>query len=92
MRKYMNGSFVNSDYYCDRMAATLMGKYSTQVEGSFIEESLMLHLRKAAVIFDAGGGTGRFAVPLYRNGYRVIVEEIDALPLKYYAIENQPFH
>jgi len=82
MRKYVNDSFVNSDYYCDRMAATLMGKYSTRVEGSFIKESLMLHLTKAAVIFDAGGGTGRFAIPLYRNGYRVIVEETNPLPLR----------
>ena len=47
-----------SDYYCDRVAATSMGKYSTQVEGSFIEESLMLHLTKGTLIFDAGGGTG----------------------------------
>jgi SAM-dependent methyltransferase len=59
-----------------------MGKYLTQVEGSFIEECLMLHLTKPAVIFDAGGGTGRFAIPLYRNGYRVIVEETNPLPLK----------
>ena len=42
----------------------------------------MLHLAKPAVIFDAGGGTGRFAIPLYRNGYQVIVEEINPLPLK----------
>jgi len=82
MKKYVNDSFVNSDYYCDRMAATLMGKYSTRVEGSFIKESLMLHLAKSAVIFDAGGGTGRFAIPLYRNGYRVIVEETNPLPLR----------
>ena len=82
MRKYVSDSFVNSDYYCDRMAATLMGKYSTQVEGNFIEESLMLYLRKPAVIFDAAGGTGRFAIPLYRDGCRVIVEEIDLLPLR----------
>jgi len=44
----MNDSLVNSDYYCDRITAALMGKYSTQVEGSFIEESLMLHLTKAS--------------------------------------------
>jgi len=59
-----------------------MGKYLTQVQGSFIEECLMLDLTKPAVIFDVGGGTGRFAIPFYRNGYRVIVEEIDPLPLK----------
>jgi SAM-dependent methyltransferase len=81
MREYISDSLVNSEYYSDRIAATSMGKYSTQIEGSFIEESLMLHLTKAAVIFDAGGGTGRFAIPLYRNGYRVIVEEINPLPL-----------
>ena len=82
MRKYVNDSLVDSDYYCDRMAATLMGKYSTRVEGSFIKESLMLYLTKPAVIFDAGGGTGRFAIPLYGNGCRVIVEETNLLPLR----------
>jgi len=82
MRQHIDDSLVNSDYYCDRVAATAMGQYSTKVEGSFIEESLMLHLTKAAVIFDAGGGTGRFAIPLYRNGYRVIVEETNPLPLR----------
>jgi len=82
MRKHIDDSLVNSDYYCDRLAATSMGKYSTYVEGSFIQESLMLHLAKSAVIFDVGGGSGRFAIPLYRNGYRVIVEETNPLPLR----------
>ena len=82
MRKHIDDSLVNSDYYCDRLAATAMGKYSTKVEGSFIQKALMLHLAKSAVIFDAGGGTGRFAIPLYRNGYRVIVEETNLLPLR----------
>jgi len=80
-RRSKNNSSAPNDYYCDRVAATSMGKYSTHVEGSFIEESLMLHLAKPAVIFDAGGGTGRFAISLYRNGYRVIVEETNLLPL-----------
>ena len=78
----MNGSFVNSEYYCDRDTATVMGDYLTQIEQGFIQASLVLHLAKPAVIFDAGGGSGRFAIPLCRNGYRVIVEEIDPLPLK----------
>jgi len=82
MRKHVDDSLVNSDYYCDRVAATAMGQYSTQVEGSFIQKALMLHLAKPAVIFDAGGGSGRFAIPLYRNGYRVIVEETNPLPLR----------
>ena len=82
MRKYVDDSLVNSDYYWDRFTATVMGQYLTQIEQSVIQESLMLHLAKPAVILDAGGGTGRFAVPLYRNGYRVIVEEINPLPLK----------
>lgn len=82
MRKHVDDSPVNSEYYCDRVAATAMGQYSTRLEGSFIKESLMLHLTKPAVIFDAGGGTGRFAVPLYGNGCRVIVEETNLLPLR----------
>jgi len=55
MRTYIDDSLVNSDYYCDRVAATATGQYSTQVEGSFIQKALMLHLAKSAVIFDAGG-------------------------------------
>jgi len=78
----VNDSRANSKHYCDRMAATLMGTYSTDVEGSFIEESLMPYLTESAVVFDAGGGTGRFAIPLYRNGYRMIVEETNPLALR----------
>ncbi|GAI73262.1 unnamed protein product, partial [marine sediment metagenome] len=32
--------------------------------------------------FDIGGGSGRIAIPLYRDGHRVLVGEIDALALK----------
>jgi len=82
MREYINDSLVNSDYYWDRVTTTVMGQYLTQVEENFIQECLMLHLTKPAVIFDVGGGTGKFAIPIHRNGYRVIVEETDFLPLK----------
>lgn len=78
----MDSSPAMSEYYCDRINATAMGQYCTSVEKRFIEESLLLCLTQSAVIFDAGGGTGRFAIPLYRNRYRVIVEETNLLPLK----------
>ena len=81
MRKHVDDFFVNSDYYGDRVAVTAMGQYSTQVEGNFIQKGLMFHLAKPAVILDAGGGNARFAIPFHRNGCRVIVEEIDPLPL-----------
>jgi len=45
MRKYVNDSFVNSVYYCDRVAATAMGQYSTQVEESFIREEELENLQ-----------------------------------------------
>lgn len=73
---------VKSAYYFDHDVATVAGQYLTQIEQRFMQECLMLHLSKSAVIFDAGGGSGRFAIPIYRNGYRVIVEETDPLPLK----------
>ncbi len=82
MSEYINDSLVNSDYYWDRETTTAKGQYLTQIEQTFVQESLMLHPTKPAVIFDAGGGSGRFAIPLYRNGYRVIVEDINPLPLK----------
>ena len=78
----VDSSPVMSEYYCDRINATAMGQYCTRLEKSFIEESLLLYLTQSAIIFDAGGGTGRFAIPLYRNGYRVMLEETNLLPLK----------
>jgi len=82
MTGYTNCSAVKSEYYYDRVNATAMGEYLTCLEGSFIQENLALHLNEPVVILDVGGGTGRFAIPLHKNGHRVIVGEINALPLK----------
>jgi len=82
MTGYMNCPPVKSEYWADRLNATAMGQYLTRLEGSFIQESLTLHLNESGVIFDVGAGTGRFAIPLRRNGYRVIVGEINPLPLR----------
>ncbi len=54
----------------------------TQIEKCFIQEYLTLHLANSSVILEVGGGSGRFAIPIYRNGNQVIVEEIDSLPLE----------
>lgn len=53
--KHTNDSSVNSAYYFDQDIATVMGQYLTQIEQRFIQECLMLHLSKPAVVFDVGG-------------------------------------
>lgn len=82
MRKYMNDSFADNDYYWDRFYSKTMGQYYTQIEQSFIRDCLTTHLTKPTVIFDIGGGSGRIAISLYRDGHRVLVGETDPLPLK----------
>ena len=54
MRKHVDDSLGDSDYYWDRANVTVMGQYFTHLEGSFIQEKLALH--QPGVIFDAGGG------------------------------------
>jgi len=65
MSEYINDSLVNSDYYWDRETVTAKGQYFIQIEQTFVQECLMLHLTKPAVIFDAGGGSGRLAIPVF---------------------------
>lgn len=71
---------ITDEYYWDRANGTRMGHYLTQVEGQFISHSLA-HYPTVKTILDIGGGSGRFAIPLHRQGYRVLVAEADHVPL-----------
>jgi len=51
MRKYVNDSFVNSEYYWDRFTAIVMGQYLTQIEQSFIQESLLCFIWLSRQLF-----------------------------------------
>ena len=51
MRKYVDDSLVNSDYYWDRFTATAMGQYLTQIEQSFIQESLLCFIWLSRQLF-----------------------------------------
>lgn len=73
-------STPNSEYYWDCANATAMGQYLTRVEWSFIEQSLREY-PGIQTILDIGGGSGRFAMPLHEAGYKVVVTEVNPLPL-----------
>ncbi len=73
---------VNEMYYCDRDSATATGRYLTKVEWNFIARHLCRTPARKYRIADMGGGSGRFALPLYSRGMDVVVEEVDRLPLQ----------
>lgn len=52
----------------------------TETEAAFIRQALSTQVNRGAVL-DIGGGSGRFALPLWQDGYRVIVTEARLLPL-----------
>jgi ubiquinone/menaquinone biosynthesis C-methylase UbiE len=68
------------DFFWDQANTTRMGCYLTRVEGRFITEGLA-RSHWVKTILDIGGGSGRFAIPLYQQGYRVIVADSDTVPL-----------
>jgi SAM-dependent methyltransferase len=72
----------NEIYYCDRDSATAAGRYLTCVEWNFITKYLCRPPIRKQCILDVGGGSGRFAMPLYAMGMDVIVEEVNSLPLR----------
>jgi SAM-dependent methyltransferase len=59
---------------------TRMGRYLTSIEWTFIEQAFSL-FGWPKVVLDIGGGDGRFAKSLAKQGVRVINLEYDSLPL-----------
>jgi len=67
------------EYYWDYVnEKTKMGLYITKTEKKLIDESL----EEEKILLDVGGGSGRFAVPLYEKGYNIVCLEKDFIPLK----------
>ncbi len=76
-------------YYCDRDTATATGHYLTNMEWSFIVKHLSHPSVRKHRIIDVGGGSGRFALPLFLSGMNVVVEEVNALPLRLLRQKNR---
>lgn len=70
---------VNTGYYWD-MWNTPLGLYLTRKEREFIQRSIENGDSKKHIL-DVGGGSGRFAIPLDRQGYELTVIERDKTPL-----------
>lgn len=72
---------INREYYWDIVNRSRMGQYLTEVELDFIKQSV-IESRGTKDILDIGGGSGRFAIPLYKMGLNPTVLEKDSIPLK----------
>ena len=80
IRKNREIEVPDNEYYWDVANATTMGRYLTKTEYMFIDQCLRKN-HFIQNILDVGGGSGRFAVPLYERGFNVVVLEKDLLPL-----------
>lgn len=76
--KNENQSLQNR-YFPEFAASTVMGRYITQKEMDFIDT--FLEGEHNRLILDVGGGSGRFAIPLYKKGANIIVLDYDQVPL-----------
>lgn len=73
---------TNKDsWFWDRYNATRIGLYLTKIEGQFIE-NVFTRYGYPRNLLDIGAGSGRFAVPLYRKGVKVVALDKDILPLQ----------
>jgi len=57
------------------------------IEASFIFGALREEPNVHSIL-DIGGGSGRFAIPLQKRGYKVTVIEVDLLPLSWLKIRS----
>lgn len=78
MRKYMQSK--GEVYFPDIANSTIMGKYLTNKEQELINS--VLEKEYNPLLLDIGGGSGRFAIPLYSNGTNVIVLDSSANALE----------
>ena len=84
----------NEYYYWDIANATKMGEYLTKKEQKFINSCLrnVDTIKSNHLILDAGAGSGRFSIPLYKKGFNVVAVDIDHIPLrKFQKKENNIF-
>lgn len=66
----------NTGYRYDIWNNTPFGLYLTQKEDEFIQRSIKSRDPKKHIL-DVGGGSGRFAIPLHRQGYEPTVVEMN---------------
>lgn len=74
------GHLMKIEWWWDTWINTPLGLYLRQKEHEFIQRSIKSGNSKKHVL-DVGGGSGRFAIPLYRQGYELTVVELDKTPL-----------
>lgn len=72
---------MGTEWYVDAVNRTRLGKYLTAVEMEIIHRFLNAE-EAIRSILDVGGGSGRFALPLARQGYHVTITEVEWAPLR----------
>lgn len=74
--KYMQSK--DEVYYPDIANSTAMGKYLTKIEQELINSILGKRHLNDSLLLDIGGGSGRFAIPLYLKGVDLVVLDSSA--------------
>jgi ubiquinone/menaquinone biosynthesis C-methylase UbiE len=73
-KKFWDDQAKTYDAIHDEFAKTLGGKVDEQMSWEILKENLPED--KSAKILDAGGGTGRWTLPLVKMGYQVTLSDI----------------
>lgn len=74
-------------YYWDVQNRTRQGQYLTSVEDEFLT-SCLKDKTSTRRILDVGGGSGRFAIPTDKKGFKVVVSEVNPLPLSWLKVRS----
>jgi SAM-dependent methyltransferase len=61
----------------DKLYSSSYGRYHTNLCLEFLLNNLKEYHGKGMRVLDVGGGMGRFAIPLLKNGYDITINEID---------------